>query len=121
MGSVPQPLTIAQVTPQPLGSGTGVDRFVRQAAEGLAARGHRVLLVAPSSDSGEINEARAAVRDSRDDPEGLVAPGSCRVLALGEVLPASAAGRRAALPVDVTRAVEELHAVVPLDVCHVHD
>src|SRR5205823_8836564 len=29
--------------------------------------------------------------------------------------------RRAALPVDVTRTVEALHATVPLDVCHVHD
>ena len=116
-----EPLTIAQVTPQPLGSGTGMDRFVRTAAAGLAARGHRVLLVAPSSDSAEINEARAAVRGAREAPKGLVEPGQVRELALGEVLPAATTGRRAAVPVDVARAAEEFHAVVPLDICHVHD
>jgi glycosyltransferase involved in cell wall biosynthesis len=113
-----QPLTIAQATPHPVGSGTEVDRFVRRAADELAARGHRVLVVAPSADSEEVREARAALK--RPD-ELFPDDGAPRVLAVGEVLSPLPLGRRAALPVDVTRAVEALHASVALDICHVHD
>jgi hypothetical protein len=115
---VPPPLTIAQATPHPVGSGTEVDRFVRRVSDELGARGHRVLIVAPSSDGEEVREARAALKR----PETLFSgDGAPRVLAVGEVLSPFGSRRRAAVPVDVTRAVEDLHAADVLDVCHVHE
>jgi glycosyltransferase involved in cell wall biosynthesis len=111
-------LTIAQATPHPVGSGTEVDRFVRRVSDELAARGHRVLIVAPSADGEEVREARAALKH----PEALFSgDGAPRVLAVGEVLAAFGSTRRAAVPVDITRAVEELHAAAALDICHVHE
>src|SRR3954454_20246957 len=111
-------MTIAQATPHPVGSGTEVDRFVRRAGDELAARGHRVLIVAPSSDGEEVREARAALKH----PEELFSSdGAPRVLAVGEGLAPFGASRRAPVPVDVPRAVESLHATAALDICHVHE
>jgi hypothetical protein len=112
------PLRIAHVTPHPVGSGSGIDQYVSHVSRALAARGHEVLVVAPSSDQREVREARAALRSPQELFNGAGEP---RVLALGEALPALRPGRRAAVPVDVTRAIEALHAHVPLDICHVHD
>jgi len=120
MGRVP--LNLVHASPHPYGSGTEIDRFVGGAATELAARGHRVLVVAPSDDGGEVRESRSALRAARDRPESLFADdGQVRVLAVGEVLPALSSRRRTALPVDVTRTIEALHDTVPLDICHVHD
>jgi glycosyltransferase involved in cell wall biosynthesis len=113
-------LTIAQVTPYAWESDHDVNRFVARTADELAARGHRVLIVAPAADNAAVRETRAALRAARDRPELLVDGSGPRVLSVGEALPAGTA-RRAALPIDVTRAIEELHAHVPLDVCHVHE
>src|SRR4051812_22051217 len=120
MSSVPA-LTIAHATPHPVGSGTEVDRFVERVTAGLAARGHRVLVVAPSPEGGDVREGRAALRAARERPDALFTEGAPRALAVGEVLTPFTSGRRAALPVDVTRTIEELHASLPLDVCHVHE
>src|SRR4051812_13871262 len=118
MGAVTSSLAIAQVTPHPVGSGTEVDRYVTRVASELAERGHRVLLVGPSADQAAIRAARTALRkgDNLFSDDGGV-----RVLAVGEVLSGLTSSRRAALPIDVTRAVERLHAVAALDICHVHD
>jgi len=116
--AVPPSLAIAQVTPHPVGSGTEVDRYVTRAAKELAARGHRVLLVGPSADQRAVRETRAALRK---DASLFSDDGAPRLLAVGEVLTGLTASRRAALPIDVARAVERLHAVAALDVCHVHD
>src|SRR5947207_1578552 len=120
MSSVPA-LTIAHATPHPVGSGTEVDRFVERVTAGLAARGHRVLVVAPSPEGGDAREGRAAVRAARERPDDLFTEGAPRVLAVGEALTPFTGGRRAALPVDVTRTIEELHASLLLDICHVHE
>src|SRR3954471_23825140 len=114
MSSVPA-LTIAHATPHPVGSGTEVDRFVERVTAGLAARGHRVLVVAPSPEGGGVRESRAALRAARDRADDLFVEGAPRVLAVGEVLTSFTTARRSALPVDVTRTIEELHATVPLD------
>src|SRR3954453_12449336 len=114
-------LTIAHATPHPVGSGTEVDRFVERVTRALAARGHRVIVVAPSPDGGEVREGRAALRAARDNPDALFAEGEPRTLAVGEVITPFATGRRTALPVDVTRTIEALHDSLPLDVCHVHE
>ncbi|HEY3186757.1 MAG TPA: PHP domain-containing protein [Solirubrobacteraceae bacterium] len=115
-------LNLVHASPHPYGSGTEIDRFVCAAVTELAARGHRVLVMAPSPDGAEVRESQAALRGARERPESLFAPdGEVRVLAVGEVLPALSARRRTALPVDITRTIEALHDTVPLDVCHVHD
>ena len=56
-------LSIAHVTPYPWEDEHEVNVFVRRVAEELAGRGHRLLIVAPSS-SNEL------VRASRDHPVG---------------------------------------------------
>ncbi len=113
------PLTIAQVTPYTWESGHEINRMVARVSDELAARGHRVLVVAPSGDHAAVRATRAAIRAARDRPESLFADGAPRVLAVGEGLPAGS--RRAALPIDVSRTVDALHAEVALDLCHVHD
>ena len=120
MSAVPA-LTIAHATPHPVGSGTEVDRFVERVTAALATRGHRVLTIAPSADGGEVRDSRAALRAARDRPDELFIEGAPRVLAVGEVLTPFNSSRRGALPVDVTRTIEALHAEVPLDLCHVHE
>jgi glycosyltransferase involved in cell wall biosynthesis len=116
---VAEPLTIAQVTPYTWESGHDVNRFVARTAGELAARGHRVLIVAPSDDGAAVRADRTAVRAARERPESLFTPGQARVLAVGEAI--AATSRRAALPIDVSRTIDELHAHVAFDICHVHD
>jgi glycosyltransferase involved in cell wall biosynthesis len=114
-----EPLTIAQITPYAWDSGHEVNRFVARVSNELAARGHRVLIVAPSDDQAAVREGRAAVRAARTDPQALLRDGEPRLLIVGEALAAGA--RRAALPLDVSRTIDELHAHLTLDICHVHD
>jgi glycosyltransferase involved in cell wall biosynthesis len=116
---VAQPLTIAQITPYAWDSGHEVNRLVARVSTELAARGHRVLIVAPSDDHAAVRDGRAAVRAARQNPEALFGEGGPRLLIVGEALAAGA--RRAALPLDVQRTIDELHNHVTLDICHVHD
>ena len=46
---MPEPLSIAQVTPYPWEDRHDVNLFVDRVSQELAQRGHRVLVVAPSS------------------------------------------------------------------------
>jgi glycosyltransferase involved in cell wall biosynthesis len=114
---VAAPLAIAQVTPYAWESGHEVNGLVARVADELAARGHRVLVVAPADDAAAVRETRSALRAG---PGLLPDDGRPRVLSVGEALPAGTA-RRAALPIDVSRTIEALHATVPLDICHVHE
>jgi glycosyltransferase involved in cell wall biosynthesis len=114
-------LAIAQVTPFAWEAANEVNDYVAKLGAELAARGHRVLTIAPS-------ESRSLVRDSRRALRGSVdallerADGAPVVLGVGEVLPFSPTQRRAAsLPVDVARTIEEALGVLPLDVVHVHE
>jgi predicted metal-dependent phosphoesterase TrpH/glycosyltransferase involved in cell wall biosynthesis len=119
---VPGPLAIAQVSPRPWeDADREINRQVRGTAEALAARGHRVVVVAPSRSSEAVRETRQALRSAGASvlPEPGAPP---RVLAVGEVLPEITTARRApSLPVDVARTIEHMHDAVPLDVCHVHE
>jgi glycosyltransferase involved in cell wall biosynthesis len=122
--SVAERFSIAQVTPHPWEARTEVNLYVARTARELARRGHRVLIVAPSESSRLARGSRRALRESRADPGRLFGePGDARLFAAGEVLAVSsgAAGRQAALPIDVARTVEELLAVLPLDFVHVHE
>ena len=91
----------------------------------LAARGHRVVIIAPSRSHDAVRETRQALRAAADDPGALLPePGAPpRVLAVGDALPdLPGTSRRApALPVDVSRTIEDLLTILPLDICHVHE
>ncbi len=115
-------LAIAQVTPFAWEASNEVNEYVaRTCPRELAARGHRVLVLAPSHSPDLI---RASRREIRAEPEQLLerARGEPLVLGVGEVLPFSFARRRAAsLPVDVARTLESVLSAVTLDLVHVHE
>jgi glycosyltransferase involved in cell wall biosynthesis len=115
---VPGRLSIAHVTPYPWEVAHEVNEHVRRVAEELAARGHQVLIVAPSSSQALVREGRRAVRAGRL----FAADGAPRLLAVGEALPPlPGRTRAAALPIDVARTIEALFEHARLDLCHVHE
>jgi hypothetical protein len=114
-------LAIAQVTPFAWEAGHDVNHFVAAASRELAARGHRVLIVAPSQSPQLVRESRRAIRGNPDELLERAAGGPV-VLGVGEVLPFSPSRRRrSSLPVDVARTIEELMTGVVLDLVHVHE
>ncbi len=119
-------LAIAHVTPYPWGAGRHeITTYVERVTAELAGRGNQVLIVAPSRSSEAVRETRQAISAAREDPAALLPePGAPpRVLAVGDALPdlPGSARRAPALPVDVSRTIENLLAILPLDVCHVHE
>jgi glycosyltransferase involved in cell wall biosynthesis len=114
---VPEPLSIAQVTPYPWEDRHDVNLFVDRVSQELARRGHRVLVVAPSASHELVRESRKAVRAGALDPE----PGTPLLLAVGEALPPLTGRGRAALPIDVARTISDLFEHAALDLCHVHE
>jgi glycosyltransferase involved in cell wall biosynthesis len=98
-----------------------VNEYVARVSDELAARGHRVLIIAPSESSALVRDTRRALRNR---PDGLLddADGAPVVLGVGEVLPFAPARRRAAsVPVDVARTIEEALTVLALDIVDVHE
>ena len=87
----------------------------------LAARGHRVLVIAPSQSPAWC--ATPAALGARDDRTSLLpGPASRRVLGVGEVLPsARRAGARPRCPSTSRARSRTLLTALPLDVCHVHE
>ncbi len=115
------PLAIAQVTPFAWEVPHEVNEGVASVSRELTARGHRVLIIAPSESRALVRDTRRAVRDR---PESLLerADSEPVVLGVGEVLPFSPSRRRmASLPVDVARTIEELLSTLPLDLVHLHE
>jgi hypothetical protein len=119
------PLAIAHVTPYPWeAEGNDVNRTVERVCRELSARGHRVLVLAPSRSQERVRESRRELRAARSDPQALLAGtdgGSPRVIAVGEVLDVGNGRRASGLSIDVARTVEELLSMVELDVVHVHE
>ncbi|MDX6690289.1 MAG: hypothetical protein QOG15_1746 [Solirubrobacteraceae bacterium] len=121
------PLTITHVTPFPWdAAGHEITAFVGRVSDELARRGHRVLILAPSRSQQAVRDARLALRAAREDPAALLPQSgeAPRVLAVGDALPelpGNARRRAPALPVDISRTIEDLLTILPLDVCHVHD
>jgi predicted metal-dependent phosphoesterase TrpH len=140
--------SIAHVTPYPWEAQENeVNTYIERVARELSARGHRVLILAPSRSQERVRTSRKALRAARADPESLLegtdsdsdparpgGVGGVRIIAVGEVLdlqstarnrtpPTRAPTRRrpAALPIDVARTVEEVLSTVPLDFVHVHE
>jgi glycosyltransferase involved in cell wall biosynthesis len=113
--------TIAQVTPYPWEQHHEVNRFVEQVSDELCRRGHRVVVVAPSDSRSLVREGRAMVKAMRDDPDALFdAPGCASLVAVGQSLPFRRGGR-VALPLDVSRTLEDLLDRAELDFVHVHE
>jgi hypothetical protein len=122
----PQRFSIAHVTPYPLEDRGEVNVAVWALAEELHARGHRVLILAPSRSPERVRASRQALRGARSHPATLLEQpdeGGPRVIAVGEVfdVPGGASRRARSLPVDVSRTIEELLSQVPLDFVHVHE
>ena len=98
--------------------------MVSRSAAGLAERGHRVVIAAPSESRAAIRESRAAIRAAKARPLSLNRAGAKpRVLAVGGgvPLPRGPRPRPGPVPLDATRALESLLGTVPFDVVHVHD
>ncbi|HEX5309332.1 MAG TPA: PHP domain-containing protein [Solirubrobacteraceae bacterium] len=130
-----QRFAIAHVTPYPWESRANpVNATVAELAAGQSAHGHRVLILAPSRSPAAVRASRRELRAaSRRGPAGLASlldaggSGQPLLVAIGEVLDVPIPGRESkrarvgAVPVDVTRTLEELLGQAPLDFVHVHD
>ncbi len=114
---------IAQVAPHPLEDANEVGTFASEVSRELAARGHKVLLLAPSRSPELVRESRRLIRAARERPEDLFdADGGVRVLGVGELLfNASRKGINPAPPVDIARTIEAVLLHTPLDFVHVHE
>jgi predicted metal-dependent phosphoesterase TrpH/glycosyltransferase involved in cell wall biosynthesis len=130
VASVSEPLSVVQVTPHPWGMRHEVNEFVARTSGELAARGHRVVIAAPSESRAEVRESRRAIAAAADNPASLFDGGAngatargVPVLALGSgiPLPRGPRPRAAPLPLDVSRALEGLLGGVEIDVVHVHE
>ena len=113
--------SIAQVTPWPWEQHHEVNRFVERLSDELCARGHRVVVVAPSDSRELVREGRAKVEELRTNTDALWAePGCATVVAVGQSLPFRRGGS-VSLPLDVSRTLEDLLDRVDLDFVHVHE
>jgi predicted metal-dependent phosphoesterase TrpH/glycosyltransferase involved in cell wall biosynthesis len=118
------PFSIAQVTPYPWEQSHEVNTFVERLSDELCARGHRVAVVAPSDSRDLIAESREIVHRTANDPDAVFeGPGCARVLGVGQSIPFPTARRNGpvALPVDVSRTIEELFDNARFDFVHVHE
>ncbi|MEI2702335.1 MAG: PHP domain-containing protein [Baekduia sp.] len=113
--------TVLQVVPHPWEDDGEVGAYVRPLSEALAALGHRVLVACPSRNAKEVRATRRRI--AAGDEVGAF--GAVTVLPVAEALahPPSGdgRGRRASLPIDVSRSVEQLFERGDIDICHVHD
>ena len=119
-------LAIAHVTPHPWGDGDhDITTYVERVTSELARCGHQVVIVGPSRSAAAVRGTRQALYAARDDASSLLPePGAPpRVLAVGDALPdmPGGRGRVPALPVDVSRTIENMLSILPLDICHVHE
>ena len=117
------PFAIAQVTPYPWEERREVNDYVRHLSDELAARGHRVVVLAPSGSRALVRDSRRLVRMVAEEPRRVFEPGKVKVLAMGQTLPTSSArrGGTMAIPLDVAKTIERFLASAPLDFTHVHE
>src|SRR5213075_328093 len=100
--------SIAQVSPYPWEQHHEVNVYVERLADELCRRGHRVVVIAPSSMRELIREGREMIAEVGTKPDALFRqPGCAQLLAIGQSLPARR-GSAVSVPVDVSRAMEQL-------------
>ena len=82
-------LNICLVSPYALAGGHPVAEYVRNEATGLAGRGHRVTVLAPSASSQSLRSGRRRLRSlAAGDAEALHAlPGEPLAVAVGPAVP----------------------------------
>src|SRR3954452_2430155 len=113
--------SIAQVSPYPWEQHHEVNIYVERLADELCRRGHRVVVIAPSSIRELIREGRDAIAAVGKNPESLFSqPGCAQLLAIGQSLPARRGGA-VSLPVDVSKAMEQVLGSAEFDFVHVHE
>jgi len=115
-----EPLSVAQVTPYPWESRREVNCYVERLSDELCGRGHRVVVVAPSESRSLIKEGRARVAALTSDPDALFEHGRVNVVGVGQSLPFRRRGS-VALPLDVSRTIEDLLERAAFDIVHVHE
>lgn len=117
-----KPLSIAQVVSAPAESGDPAVRQARAIAEGMAARGHRVVILAPAGSAAKATRARREVARAAREGTSLLpeAGGQPRLIEVGEATAISPRSRRT-LPTGITKATEEAFEAINLDIVHVHD
>jgi glycosyltransferase involved in cell wall biosynthesis len=116
-----EPFSIAQVSPYLWEQHHEVNLYVERLADELCKRGHRVVVIAPSSMREMIREGRETIAAVSKDSDALFSqPGCAQLLAIGQSLPARRGGA-VSVPVDVSRAMEELLDKAELDFVHVHE
>jgi glycosyltransferase involved in cell wall biosynthesis len=116
--------SIAQVTPYAWEQHHEVNRYVERVSDELCARGHRVVVIAPSDSRELVKEGRELVQRAERDPDAVYASEGCaQVLAVGQSIPFPSARRRGpvSLPLDVSRTIEELLERAQFDFVHVHE
>ena len=117
-------LAIAQVSPHPWGSRHEINEFVRRTSEELAARGHRVLIVAPSESRTAIRESRRLIREARPRSPGRCSAARTRGWSRsGRAFPLPSgprAGPRRSRSTSAGR-WSACSGAVPLDLVHVHE
>jgi len=124
---VPERFAIAHVSPYAWEAReNGLNEYIGRVAAELSARGHRVLVLAPSRSQERVRSSRRELRAARGRSHDLLAGsdrGTPRVVAVGEALdvPNAARRRSSALSIDVARTIEELLSTVELDFVHVHE
>ena len=116
-------LTIAQFTALPWGEGGEVNAYVRQISEGLADRGHSVLIATPGGTRAEVSESRKVLeRAVAGDGFPVEAGAEPLVLSMGGLSIPRGSGRRPApVSVDAGNRVEEMLSTLAPDIVHVHD
>jgi predicted metal-dependent phosphoesterase TrpH/glycosyltransferase involved in cell wall biosynthesis len=128
----PEQLQVVQVSPQLWDASHEVNEFVARVSAGLAARGHRVVVAAPSGSRAAVRESRRAIAAARNRPASIFGgwrgerAGGERgpaVLAVGSSLPVprGPGPRSAPVPIDLSRTLEDLLRGVEFDLVHVHD
>src|SRR3954462_5168342 len=118
---MPEQFSIAQVSPYPWEQHHEVNIYVERLPDERFRRGHRVVVIAPSSIRELIREGRDAIAAVGKDPASLFSqPGCAQLLAIGQSLPAGRGGA-VSLPVDVSKAMEQLLGSAELDFVHVHE
>ncbi len=112
---------IAQVTPFPWEQHHEVNRYVERLSDELCARGHRVVVVAPSESRELIRESRARIKRLKREPEAIFEGAGCvSLLGVGQSLPFRRGGS-VSLPLDVSRTLEDLLEGARFDFVHVHE
>jgi predicted metal-dependent phosphoesterase TrpH/glycosyltransferase involved in cell wall biosynthesis len=114
--------SIAQVTPYVWEQHHDVNRFVERLSDELCARGHRVVVMAPSESRELIRESRDVVKRALRDPEAVFAAEGCaQILGMGQTLQPTRRGTTVSMPLDVSRTIEELLERGSFDFVHVHE